>query len=115
MLLGGTNIPLARTDAESVSPFHPTVVPQEDLSVCNVGSLLPASENCLLQPRFSGALPAETSVSHSDHKSLQLFRPQSGRSRLRIALREPLPGQREACSPFRPSDYYVFTLRRILV
>lgn len=116
MLLGSTNLLLTQRDAEPRSSLRPmTLVSCSDTIPDAVGELLPAHGETLLAPRLQGALPAETSVSHSDHKSLQALRLAGDRARLRSVACGNTPAVVEAAAPLRPSDYYVFTLRRILV
>lgn len=116
MLLGSTNLLLARSDAESLPSLRPmALVSCSDTAPGAVGELLPAHEESLLAPRLQGALPAETSVTHTDHKSLQALRLAGDRARLRSIACGNTAAAVEAAAPFRPSDYYVFTLRHILV
>lgn len=116
MLLGSTNLLLARSDAEPLPSLRPmALVSCSDTAPGAVGELLPAHEESLLAPRLQGALPAETSVTHTDHKSLQALRLAGDRARLRSIACGNTAAAVEAAAPFRPSDYYVFTLRRILV
>ena len=96
MLLGSTNLLLARSDAEPLPSLRPmALVSCSDTAPGAVGELLPAHEESLLAPRLQGALPAETSVTHTDHKSLQALRLAGDRARLRsIASGNPAAAER---------------------
>lgn len=113
MLLGGTNLTLARNDGDR--PFRGSFVERDVLSASDQELSLPGSDDCLILPLCRGALPAETSVSHSDHKTSPDIRPLPRHFHEDCVA--PMPELRAAdrTGRFRPVDYYVYSLRRILI